>query len=79
MRLIKRGGRLVALGAVANDPRRWHVIAGGVSAPVLGPATGGDGLRIGRALCGREVMTNGYPADFRPPESQLCSACSERI
>lgn len=75
--LIRQGGRLAVLGVADGDRVSWHVVGPGVSLPVLSTG-GGDGLRIGRSLCGRDVWTNGYAADFAPPKGQLCRACDER-
>lgn len=76
-KLLRSGGTLAVLGVAEGDPRLWHVCRPGISLPILSSG-GGDGLRVGRALCGREVMTNGYAADFKPPDGALCAACAER-
>lgn len=81
-KLLSVGGRLAVLG-VANlngepDLSRWHVMAPGTwSAPQIGGAHNA-GIVVGRTICGRRAHTNGYAADFKPPDGALCPACAER-
>lgn len=83
--LIRVGGRLAALGV--EDGRRamgwWHVMRpGSHGAPQgnsWGPDQEGTNLVYGRALCGRVVVSNGYAADWRPPQGALCPACAEQV
>jgi hypothetical protein len=83
--LIRIGGKLAVLGV--EDGRRamgwWHVARPGTwSAPQgLSGQSGqqGDDLTHAKALCGRTVVTNGYAADWRPPDGLLCPACRERL
>lgn len=76
-KLLRTNGRIAVLGVLATDARRWHICRPGISLPIL-DIGGGDGLRVGRSLCGQEIMTNGYAADFKPPDGALCPACAER-
>jgi hypothetical protein len=83
--LIRVGGRLAVLG-VEDGARAmgwWHVVRpGSFDAPQgLSGQPGQDGtdLTYGRALCGRIVVSNGYAADWRPPQGQLCPACAEQL
>lgn len=78
VKLLRTGGRLAVLGVVEHDPRLWHICRAGISLPIL-DSGGGDGLRVGRSLCDRDVVTNGYAADFKPPDGALCAACAERV
>jgi hypothetical protein len=39
----------------------------------------GANLVYGKALCGQTVVTNGYAADWRPPQGTLCPACAEQL
>ena len=74
-KLIRQGGRLGVLGCVESDPRWWHVLRPGTyGVPDLSTR-----MTHGRALCGRIVVSNGYAADWRPPEGSLCPACNERL
>lgn len=83
--LIRVGGRLAVLGV--EDGRRamgwWHVVRpGSHGAPQgnsWGPDQEGANLVYGKALCGRTVVTNGYAADWRPPQGTLCPACREQL
>lgn len=76
-KLLRQGGRLAVLGVAQDDMRWWHICRPGISLPII-EAAGNDGLRIGKSICNRVVYTNGYSADFRPPEGILCPACEER-
>jgi hypothetical protein len=80
-KLIRQGGKLGVLGCEEPTPahpyaaRWWHVVVPGTyAAPDLITK-----MTHGRALCGRTVVSNGYAADWRPPEGSLCPACSERL
>ena len=83
--LIRVGGRLAVLG-VEDGARAmgwWHVVRPGSFGAPQGlsgqPDQDGADLTYGRALCGRTVVSNGYAADWRPPQGQLCAACSEQL
>lgn len=83
--LIRVGGKLAVLG-VEDDRRamgRWHVLRPGSFAAPQGnswePDQDGANLVYGRALCGRTVVSNGYAADWRPPQGTLCPACAEQL
>jgi hypothetical protein len=80
-KLIRQGGRLAVLGCLEPTPehpnayRWWHVVQpGSYTIPQVG-----DKVTYGTSLCGRFVVTNGYAADWRPAEGQLCPKCSERL
>jgi hypothetical protein len=83
--LIKVGGKLAVLGV--EDSRRamgwWHVVRPGSHGTPQGNSWGPDqegaNLVYGTAMCGRTVVTNGYAADWRPPQGTLCPACAEQI
>jgi len=83
-KLIRVGGKLAVLG-VEDGLRamgRWHVARPGTwSAPqgLSGTPCQGDDLTYGKALCGRRIVTNGYAADWRPPDGLLCPACGEQL
>jgi hypothetical protein len=83
--LIRVGGKLAVLGV--EDGRRamgwWHVCKPGTwtqpqALALHGGAEGAD-LTYARALCGRRVVSNGYAADWRPPQGTLCPACAEQL
>lgn len=84
-KLIRVGGKLAVLGV--EDGRRamgwWHVVRpGSHGAPQgnsWGPDQEGTNLVYGKALCGATVVTNGYAADWRPPDGVLCPACREQL
>lgn len=82
-KLLSVGGRLAVLG-VANlngepDLSQWHVMSpGSWTAPQIGGAHNA-GIVVGRTMCGRHAHTNGYSADFRPPDGSVCAACRERL
>lgn len=83
--LIRVGGRLAVLGV--EEGRRsagwWHVVRPGSHGAPQGNSWGPDqeGLNLvhGTAMCGRTVISNGYPADYRPPKGVLCPACAEQV
>jgi hypothetical protein len=83
-KLIRVGNRLAVLG-VEDGPRAmgwWHVARPGTWDPPKGSSgtePEGAGLTYAKALCGRFVVTNGYAADWRPPDGQLCPACREQL
>lgn len=85
-KLIRVGGKLAVLG-VEDRPHAamgwWHVARpGSYAAPQgnsWGPDQEGANLVYGRGMCGRIIVTNGYAADFRPPDGSLCPACREQI
>lgn len=83
-KLLRVGGKLAVLGV--EDGRRamgwWHVARPGTwDAPqgLSGTPCEGDDLVHAKALCGRIVVTNGYAADWRPPDGVLCPACKEQL
>lgn len=83
-KLIRVGGKLGVLGV--EDGLRsmgwWHVARPGTfGAPqgLSGTECQGDDLVYGKALCGKAIVTNGYAADWRPPDGLLCPACRERL
>lgn len=83
--LIRVGGKLAVLGV--EEGRRaagwWHVVRpGSHGAPQgnsWGPDQAGANLVHGKAMCGQIVVSNGYAADWRPPQGTLCPACAEQI
>jgi hypothetical protein len=82
--LIRVGGKLAVLGVEegARAMGWWHVLRPGTYGVPQGepgaPDQEGRNLTHGRAICGRTVVSNGYAADWRPPQGQLCPACSRR-
>jgi hypothetical protein len=83
-KLLRVGGKLAVLGV--EDGRRamgwWHVARPGTWATpqgLSGTACEGDDLTYAKALCGRAIVTNGYAADWRPPDGTLCPACREQL
>jgi len=84
--LIRVGGKLAVLG-VEDRPGAamgwWHVCVPGTWSIPQGNSGGSDqegaDLTYAKAMCGRRVVSNGYAADWRPPQGQLCPACAERI
>lgn len=83
-KLIRVGGKLAVLG-VEDGPLSmtwWHVARpGSYAAPqgISGTECQGDDLVYGKALCGRTIVTNGYAADFAPPDGLLCPGCREQL
>lgn len=83
-KLLRVGGKLAVLG-VEDGARAmgwWHVARPGTyAAPqgLSGTECQGADLVYGRALCGRTIVTNGYAADWRPPDGVLCPACREQL
>lgn len=85
-KLIRVGGKIAVLG-VEDKPgaamRWWHVCRPGTWSAPQGTSGGmdqeGRDLTYARALCGRYVVSNGYAADFAPPDGALCPACSEQL
>jgi hypothetical protein len=83
--LIRVGRKLAVLGVEDNARAMgwWHIVRpGSHGAPQgnsWGPDQEGNNLVHGKALCGRTVVSNGYPADWRPPPGTLCPACAEQI
>jgi hypothetical protein len=84
-KLIRTGGRLAVLGVEDRAGAAmgwWHVARPGSWDPPAGSSgtePGGAGLAYARALCGVFIVTNGYAADWRPPDGTLCPACSEQL
>ena len=83
-KLLRVGGKLAVLGV--EDGRRamgwWHVAQPGTfGAPqgLSGTECQGADLVYGKALCGRTIVTNGYAADWRPPDGVLCPGCREQL
>lgn len=84
-KLIRVGGKLAVLG-VEDRPLaamdKWHVVrpgTHGIPQGLSGTACEGDDLTYGKSMCGLRVVTNGYAADFRPPDGALCPACAEQL
>ena len=85
-KLIRVGGRLAVLG-VEDRPGAamgwWHVCRPGTWNMPQGHSGAsdqqGDDLTYARSLCGRRVVSNGYAADWRPPDGSLCPACREQL
>lgn len=83
--LIRVGGKLAVLGV--EDGRKamgwWHVARPGTwSMPqgLSGQADQqGNDLTYAKAMCGRTIVSNGYAADWRPPDGHLCPGCREQI
>jgi hypothetical protein len=83
-KLLRVGGKLAVLGV--EDGRRsmgwWHVCRPGTWDPPKGNSgtePEGAGLVYAKALCGRIVVSNGYAADWRPPDGVLCPGCREQL
>jgi hypothetical protein len=84
-KLLRVGGKLAVLGV--EDGRRamgwWHVAQPGTWNTPQGLSGESDqlgaDLTYGKALCGRTIVTNGYAADWRPPDGVLCPACREQL
>lgn len=83
--LIRVGGRLAVLGVEDNARAMgwWHVCRPGTWSMPQGNSGGGDqegaDLTYARALCGRMVVSNGYAADWRPPQGDICPGCQEQL
>jgi hypothetical protein len=83
--LIRVGGKLAVLGV--EDGLRamgwWHVCRPGTWNTPQGLSGESDqlgaDLTYATAMCGRPVVSNGYAADWRPPEGLLCPACREQL
>lgn len=83
-KLLRVGGKLAVLGVEdgLRSMGHWHVARPGTfGAPqgLSGTECQGADLVYGRALCGRTIVTNGYAADWRPPDGLLCPACREQL
>jgi hypothetical protein len=84
-KLLRVGGRLAVLGVEdgLRSMGRWHVARPGTWSVPQGLSgrsdQEGNDLTYARALCGRRVVTNGYAADWRPPDGQLCPGCREQL
>lgn len=91
-RLRKVGGQLAVYGyREAPSPRatkeqaekqlaRAHIVNPGTyTVPQVPnhPMAGESGLAHARSLCGLPIVTNGYAADFTPPELVLCPVCAK--
>jgi hypothetical protein len=89
-RLRKVGGRLAVYGyREAPSPgatpeqaekqlARAHIVnPGSYAVPQVPnhPLAGESGLAHARSLCGIPIVTNGYAADFTPPDLELCPVC----
>jgi hypothetical protein len=74
-RLIKVGQKLAVLGVdIVDSTGPWHITRPGTfNTPLLDDL----GKTVGKALCGRRVLTNGYAADFVPGD--LCPGCREQL
>jgi hypothetical protein len=82
--LIKVGGKIAPLGV--EDGRKamgwWHVVKPGTVGARDAHGTHGEnhGLARGTSLCGKtDIITTGYPPDWRPPRGMLCPACAEQV
>lgn len=76
-KLLTVGRRLAVLGVIAEDlGGPWHVMKPGRHAI---PQVGDAGKTVGVTMCKRWAITNGYSADFAPPDGQLCPACREQM
>jgi len=83
-KLLRVGGKLAVLGVEdgLKSMGWWHVARPGTwDTPqgLSGTQCEGDDLAYGKALCGKTIVTNGYAADWRPPDGVLCPACCERL
>ena len=82
--LIRVGGKLAVLG-VEDGPKAmgwWHICRPGTWNPpqgLSGTECEGADLVYAKALCGKFVVSNGYPADWRPPPGVLCPGCAEQL
>lgn len=84
--LIRVGGKLAVLG-VEDKPGaamgKWHVCRPGTWSMPQGNSGGldqqGADLTYARALCGLQVVSNGYAMDHRPPAGLLCPGCAEQL
>lgn len=83
--LIRVGGKLAVLGVEegARAAGWWHLVRPGTYSIPQGepgaPDQEGRNLTHGKALCGLTVVSNGYAADWRPPQGMLCPACAEQL
>lgn len=74
-KLLTVGRKLAVLGVDMDDHGKpWHVVRPGSFTSALGSDYG---KTIGRSMCGRFVITNGYASDFAPKGTGLCPACAE--
>ena len=91
-RLRKVGGRLAVYGyrevptpgatkeQAERQLARAHIVNPGTyTVPQIPnhPMAGDSGLAHATSLCGIPVVTNGYAADFTPPELELCPVCAK--
>ena len=85
-KLLRVGNRLAVLGV--EDGRKamgwWHVLRPGTFGTPRdnnwGPDREGGNLVYGTSLCGlTNIVSNGYAADWRPPDGVLCPACREQL
>lgn len=85
--LIRVGGRLAVLGVESGSRAAalgwWHVCRPGTWSMPQGLSgqsdQQGNDLTYAKAMCGKTVISNGYAADWRPPQGMLCPACSEQL
>lgn len=80
-KLIRYGGKLAVLGVDPSSKKTatgwWHVARPGTyDAPLENT---GLGLTWATSLCRKNIVTNGYAADFRPLDGVLCPACKEQL
>lgn len=80
-KMIRYGGKLAVLGVDPTSKAAalswWHIARPGTwDAP---QDNSGTGLTYGTSLCRRQIVTNGYAADFAPLEGSLCPACREQL
>ena len=79
-KLLREGRKLAVLGCRVDGSKKWwHIAKAGRNVPqICSSADHGSNLVISTSLCNKTIYTNGYAADFRPPEGALCPACAER-
>lgn len=76
-KLINVGGKLAVLGVdIDNHLGPWHVMQPGSWSV---PSIGDGGKTIGKTLCNKYAITNGYAADFAPQHKEMCPGCNERL
>lgn len=79
--MIRVGGKLAVLGVDPTSKKTattwWHIAAPGTWDPPK--ENTGTGLTNATSLCRRQIVSNGYAADFRPADQVICPACRERL
>lgn len=79
-KLIRVGGKLGTLGVLHGATTEaqahwWHVARPGT----IGRPDPLTRMTFATSLCRRNIATNGYASDFRPPDGALCPACKELL